>query len=52
MSMEGKDIHNFLFNHIEKEKEKEEAGDNQNMNDKAKIGINFNEIKEDNPKSI
>ena len=50
MSMEGKDIHNFLFNH--KEKEKEEAGDNQNMNDKVKSGINFNEIKEDNPKSI
>ena len=47
MSMEGKDIQNFLFNH--KEKEKEEAGDNHNINNKIKSGINFNEIKEDNP---
>ena len=52
MSMEGKDIQNFLFNHIEKEKEKKEAGDNQNNNNKVKSGINFSEIKVDNPKSI
>ena len=50
MSMEGKDIHNFLFNHNEKEKEEEEDGDNHNINNKVKSGINFNEIKEDNQK--
>ena len=50
MSMEGEDIQNFLFNH--KEKEKEETGDNHNINNKIKNGINFNEIKKDNPKSI
>ena len=50
MSLEGEDIQNFLFNH--KEKEKEETGDNHNINNKIKNGINFNEIKKDNPKSI